>query len=202
MGNRASSSRANREQAKVIHLRAQASEDVDLDMLTEYSFGVAHEHEVQHYMPPQLPLLPVLTKARIETCARSWDKVRTAATDKMKSYGKPGIVLFYDEFFYRLFQRDSTFRVVFANSKERAEVLIKALMFMLNMRADSPESVANMQNRCRFLGHKHRSYSLVRPHHFAAYTMTCIEVIMYWMGDEASIMVADAWSNVVGFVLR
>ncbi|RHY11358.1 hypothetical protein DYB25_004668 [Aphanomyces astaci] len=201
MGN--SSRSSLRQHGKVIHLRAHdAGEDVDLDLLSEYSFGLAMDHEVQHYMPPQLPLLPMLTKARIDICTRTWDKIRTAGTEKMKSYGKPGIVLFYDEFFYRLFQRDSTFRTVFANAKERAEVLIKALMFMLSMRGDSPQSIANMQNRCRFLGHKHRGFPLVRPHHFATYTMTAIEVMMYWMGDEASVSVADAWSNVVGFVLR
>ncbi|RHY31574.1 hypothetical protein DYB32_003360 [Aphanomyces invadans] len=187
---------------ELIRLVASDEAELHLDHLADFSFGIADGFEVQHYMPPQFPLLPVITKVRLQLCLRTWEMVQSAATDKMKQYGKPGIVLFYDEFFYRLLERDATFGLVFVNVKQRGEVLIKALTFMLSMRADDPSDVANMQNRCRFLGHKHRTYSKVRPHHFAAYTMTCIEVIMYWLGDDASPQVGEAWSNVVGFVLR
>ncbi|KAF0720540.1 Aste57867_259 [Aphanomyces stellatus] len=197
MGNTAMKRRNN-----VIRLVAADEPDVVLDDLSTFAFGLALGHEVQHYMPPQFPLLPVVTKARMDLCVKTWDMIRHATTDKMKSYGKPGIVLFYDEFFYRLFQRDTTFQVVFSNSRERGEVLIKALMFILSMRAENEGTIESMKNRCRFLGHRHRGFSKVRPHHFAAYTMTCIEVMMYWLGAEASPLVGEAWSNVVGFVLR
>ncbi|KAF0685618.1 Aste57867_22517 [Aphanomyces stellatus] len=191
-----------RKHRDVIRLVARDDLDVVLDSLAEFSFGLADGHEVQHYMPPQFPLIPVLTKSRLQICQRTWELVQSAGTDKMKQYGKPGIVLFYDEFFYRLFERDMTFSLVFINVKQRGEVLIKALGFILAMKAEVPGDVDAMKNRCRFLGHKHRTYKGVRPHHFAAYTMTCIEVIMYWLGDEASPVVGEAWSNVVGFVLR
>ncbi|ETV72868.1 hypothetical protein H257_12218 [Aphanomyces astaci] len=198
MGN----SNSRKQNSHLIRLVAKNEVDLYLDDLAEYSFGIADGFEVQHYMPPQFPLLPLITKPRLQLCLKTWEVVQSASTDKMKQYGKPGIILFYDEFFYRLIERDATFSQVFVNVKERGEVLIKALSFILSMRADDPADVTNMQNRCRFLGHKHRTYARVRPHHFAAYTMTCIEVIMYWLGDDASPLVGDAWSNVVGFVLR
>ncbi|KDO21350.1 hypothetical protein SPRG_13666 [Saprolegnia parasitica CBS 223.65] len=187
--------------AKVLRLR-QEEVDVDVDHLGSFSFGLARDYEVQHYMPPQFPIIPLLTKDRVMTCQRTWDLVQNASTEKMKQYGKPGIVLFYDEFFYRLFERDTTMALVFPNTKQRGEVLIKALTFILGVRADAPSDVENVKNSCRFLGHRHRTFMKVRPHHFATYALTMVEVVMYWLGDLASHNVGQAWSNTTGFILR
>ncbi|KDO33463.1 hypothetical protein SPRG_02270 [Saprolegnia parasitica CBS 223.65] len=75
------------------------SVDVQIDALGDFTYGVANQHEVQHYLPPQFPIIPRLTQANIEICRRTWDLIQTAGTDKMKQYGKPGIILFYDESF-------------------------------------------------------------------------------------------------------
>ncbi|OQR86551.1 hypothetical protein ACHHYP_10423 [Achlya hypogyna] len=186
---------------KVLRLRQEEC-DIDIDALGHFSFGIAPDHEVQHYMPPQFPIIPRLTKDRVQTCMRTWELVQSASTEKMKQYGKPGIVLFYDEFFYRLFERDTTMALVFPNTKQRGEVLIKALTFILGVRADAPADVENVKNSCRFLGHRHRTFMKVRPHHFATYAMTLVEVVMYWLGDMASHDVGQAWSNTTGFILR
>ncbi|KAG9406718.1 hypothetical protein AC1031_003040 [Aphanomyces cochlioides] len=198
MGNAA----VGRKKNALITLVAKENVHFVLDDMAQFSFGLANGSEVQHYMPPQFPLIPILSRARLALCAKSWELIQNAATDKMRQYGKPGIVLFYDEFFYRLLERDRTFAQVFTNVKQRGEVLIKALMFILSMRADNATELEELKNRCRFLGHRHRTFPKVRPHHFAAYTTTCVEVIMYWLGDEASFAVGEAWSNTAGFVLR
>ncbi|OQR93166.1 ATP-binding Cassette (ABC) Superfamily [Thraustotheca clavata] len=176
--------------------------DIDIDGLGTFSFGIAEQYEVQHYLPPQFPIVPMLTEHFVQVCRRTWDLIQTGSTEKMKQYGKPGIVLFYDEFFYRLFRRDETIREVFPTSKSRGAILIKAVGFLLNLKAASPTQVEQSINSCRFLGHKHRDFPKVRPHQFAQYTSTCIEVVMYWLGEHASHEVGVAWSNTVGFLLR
>ncbi|OQR91763.1 hypothetical protein THRCLA_08879 [Thraustotheca clavata] len=165
----------------------------------EFLYGTAASDCVQHYMPPNFPMRPILNSAYVMDCSKTWKLIVTANTDRMRQYGKSGIVLFYDEFFFRLFQRDFTLEEVFPDIAKRSEVLVKAMTFMLKCSADNPKQVVN---RCRYLGHRHRSFGGVRPHHWAQYTSTVIEVIMYWLGEYASPDVGAAWSNIVGFFLQ
>ncbi|EQC31685.1 hypothetical protein SDRG_10848 [Saprolegnia diclina VS20] len=162
--------------------------------------GLASSDEYHHYMPPNMPLFPVYEPSYHATCARTWKSLCMGSTPKMQSYHKDGIVLFYDEFFHRLFQRDPSFTDVFPGIRKRIEVLIKALKFMLpETNATSPIDV---MHRCRHLGHRHRTIKKVRPHHFAVYTSTLIEVAMFWLDNEATPDVGEAWSNLVGFHLK
>ncbi|CAK4241716.1 unnamed protein product [Aphanomyces euteiches] len=181
---------------------SKASKDskvvVEETLYREFTYGVASSDCVQHYMPPNLPIRPVLNAAYIMECNRSWKLIVTANTDVMRKYAKSGIVLFYDEFFFRLFQRDFTLEDVFPDIAIRSEVLVKAVSFILKSSSDDPRRVIS---RCNFLGSRHRSFTGVRPHHFALYTSTMIEVIMYWLGEYASADVGAAWSNLAGFFL-
>jgi len=164
-----------------------------------FEYGVCPGDCVQHYLPPNFPMLPNLNSAYLMDCNKTWKLICTANTDRMRQYGKSGIVLYYDEFFYRLFQRDTTMEEVFPDIKKRSEVLIKAMTFILKSATDNNEQVIS---RCNFLGHRHKTFSRVRPHHFANYTSCAIEVIMYWLGEYATADVGEAWSNVVGFMLK
>ncbi|KAF0685453.1 Aste57867_22667 [Aphanomyces stellatus] len=161
--------------------------------------GLATSDEVHHYLPANLPLLPTLNNTYATECTRTWKEICKANTDKMKGYDKPGIVLFQDEFFHRLFQRDAGLEAVFSSPKKRAEVLVLAMTFMLKNAVEDPAKAAN---RCRHLGHHHRSFPLIRPHQFAVYVSTCIEVIMYWLGHDGTPNVGEAWSNMMGFFLK
>ncbi|KAF0756638.1 hypothetical protein DYB37_000516 [Aphanomyces astaci] len=161
--------------------------------------GVASSDHVHHYLPANIPLFPMLNQTYAEECTKTWRDICKATPDKMKGYDQPGIVLFQDEFFHRLFQRDSAMEGVFSSPKKRAEVLVLAMTFILKTASDDHEKV---KHRCRHLGHMHRSIPLVRPHHFAVYVGTCIEVIMHWLGKESTPNVGEAWSNVMGFYLK
>ncbi|EQC40991.1 hypothetical protein SDRG_02052 [Saprolegnia diclina VS20] len=161
--------------------------------------GLATPNEVHHYLPANLPVFPVLNATYLVDCTKSWKDICMANTDRMKEYDKQGILLFQDEFFHRLFQRDASMEAVFPSVKKRAEVLIAAMTFMLQ---GTTESTERMINRCRHLGHAHRVFPKVRPHHFAVYVSTCIEVIMYWLGNESTPNIGEAWSNLIGFYLK
>ncbi|KDO24707.1 hypothetical protein SPRG_10241 [Saprolegnia parasitica CBS 223.65] len=143
--------------------------------------GLATPNEVHHYLPANLPVFPVINATYLVDCTKSWKDICMANTDRMKEYDKQGILLFQDEFFHRLFQRDASMEVVFPSVKKRAEVLIAAMTFMLQGTTESNE---RMINRCRHLGHAHRVFPNVRPHHFA----------------HANI--GEAWSNLIGFYLK
>jgi len=178
------------------------NDNFDLETLSTFSYGMAATHHVQHFIPPNLPVLPKCNTTSLETCARTWKMLANGESSRIKQHGKPGLTLFYDEFFYRLFQRDTTFPDVFPTEEKRVEILLKAMGFVMSSQAGSEEAKKNNINRCRFLGHKHRTFILVRAHHFAAYVSTCIEVIMFWLAENGTPEVGEAWSNVFGFFLE
>ncbi|ETW09145.1 hypothetical protein H310_01580 [Aphanomyces invadans] len=197
-----SSSRRDGSSVAPISCLPPSAMDVYIDDMAGFPYGVAGQDQVEHYMPPQFPLVPYLTSSRIALCRQSWAVLHAASTPTMKKHGRPGIVLVYEEFFYRLIERDMTMTRVFPTAKKRGEVLIRAIQFILSSNADTPQDIANVATRCRYLGHRHRSFPNIRPHHFATYTLTCVEVIMFWLGDLATPEVGAAWSNTVGFILK
>ncbi|KDO18768.1 hypothetical protein SPRG_15931, partial [Saprolegnia parasitica CBS 223.65] len=162
--------------------------------------GLASSDEYHHYMPPNMPVFPVYEPSYHETCARTWKLLCKGSTLKMQQYHKDGIVLFYDEFFHRLFQRDPSFTEIFPGIRKRIEVLIKAIKFMLPESHNT--SSIDVMHRCRHLGHRHKTFPKIRPHHFAMYTSTLVEVAMFWLDTEATPDVGEAWSNLIGFHLK
>ncbi|RHY33470.1 hypothetical protein DYB32_001629 [Aphanomyces invadans] len=165
----------------------------------EYRRPLALSDHYHHYMPTNMPLCPVYQNSYVQECGRSWKIICKASTPKMRSYNKEGIVLFYDEFFHRLFQRDPGFNDIFPGIRKRIEVLIKAMKFLLN---DAGLEEAKVIDRCRNLGYRHKTIPKVRPHHFSAYAQTFVEVAMYWLDVEATPDVGEAWSNLIGFNLK
>ncbi|KDO16691.1 hypothetical protein SPRG_17807 [Saprolegnia parasitica CBS 223.65] len=160
---------------------------------------LATPDEYQHYMPANMPLCPTYETTYHAECSRSWKILCKGGTAKMRELKKDGIVLFYDEFFHRLFQRDPSFGEIFPGIRKRIEVLIKAMKFMLGDKK-YPNDV--VMTRCRNLGFRHRTIPLIRPHHFSTYTSTMLEVIMYWLDTEATPDVGEAWGHLVGFHLK
>ncbi|KAF0689626.1 Aste57867_18957 [Aphanomyces stellatus] len=183
----------------VMSVISKVSPVTETDWAGDFHRPMATSDQYQHYMPPNMPLCPTYQNNYLKECNRSWKIICKASTAKMKSYNKDGIVLFYDEFFHRLFQRDPGFEEIFPGIRKRIEVLIKAMKFILN---DSGASAALVTQRCHNLGHRHRTIPKVRPHHFAAYASTFVEVAMFWLDIEATPDVGEAWSNLVGFNLK
>ncbi|OQR92464.1 hypothetical protein ACHHYP_03688 [Achlya hypogyna] len=178
----------------VRHVDDDTGEMIQLFMYERCPRSIVH-----HYIPANLPMMPLFTAAYLSDCNNTWKYILSSSTDRMKEFKKSGIILFYDEFFFRLFQRDSTFKEVFPDVKRRGEILIKALTLMLKC---STEDNARLVNKIRYLGHRHRFFPKIRAYQFATYTSTMIEVIMYWLGELATPDIAEAWSNVVCFFMK
>jgi hypothetical protein len=73
---------------------------------------------------------------------------------------KAGIVLFYDEFFFRLFKRAKIFLDIFPDVAKRGEVLMKAIGFLLRI---TGEDDARENTKLYYLGRSHKYKTLVRP---------------------------------------
>ncbi|KAF0743546.1 hypothetical protein Ae201684P_004082 [Aphanomyces euteiches] len=169
------------------------------EMIQLFSYERCPRAVVHHYIPANLPMMPIFTETYLSDCNNSWTYILTSSTDRMKDFSKPGIVLFYDEFFFRLFQRDESFKEVFPDIRRRGEVLIKALTLLLKSSSDDN---ARLVNKIRYLGHRHRYFPKIRAFQFATYGATMIEVVMYWLGELATPDIAEAWSNVVCFFMK
>ncbi|KAF0683393.1 Aste57867_24517 [Aphanomyces stellatus] len=169
------------------------------EMLQLFVYNRCPRSIVHHYIPANLPMMPIFTEAYLSDCNNTWKYILSSSTDRMKEFKKTGIVLFYDEFFFRLFQRDATFKEVFPDIRRRGEILIKALTLMLK---SSPDDNARLINKIRYLGHRHRFFPKIRAFQFATYAGTMIEVLMYWLGELATPDVAESWSNVVCFFMK
>ena len=139
-----------------------------------FPFPLEKLYIVHHFMPPNLPLNPKVTEFHMEVCKRTWLAISTAETGRMKRYGKPGIVLFYDEFFYRLIQKDVSMEMIFTSIKMKGEVLVKVIGFFLSLQMTSKEEREDSIDRCRYLGHKHKYFVGVKNHHFAVYAATLV----------------------------
>ncbi|RHZ06033.1 hypothetical protein DYB26_010290 [Aphanomyces astaci] len=193
---------AHHHQQQQQHRAMTTDHDPDCDtgeMIQLFMYNRCPRAIVHHYIPANLPMMPIFTEAYLSDCNNTWKYILSSSTDRMKEFKKSGIVLFYDEFFFRLFQRDSTFKEVFPDIRRRGEILIKALTLMLKSCSDDN---ARLVNKIRYLGHRHRFFPKIRAFQFATYTSTMIEVLMYWLGELATPDVAEAWSNVVCFFMK
>ncbi|CAN0235982.1 unnamed protein product [Phaeothamnion confervicola] len=84
---------------------------------------------VSWYMPPTFPLEINISPAQLDICRKTWKSIVTGRAQGMQSlHGRSGIVLFYDEFYFRLFQRAAVFKIIFPNMQKRGEVLTKAMV--------------------------------------------------------------------------
>ncbi|CAM9435867.1 unnamed protein product [Chrysoparadoxa australica] len=155
---------------------------------------------VAHYMPPTFPLEAYLDPIMMMRCRTSWEKIMAGTADGMGSHaGKDGIVLYYDEFFFRLFKRARVFLDIFPDPAKRGEVLMKALGFMLKLEGDD----GLVENKKIFyLGKSHRFKSQVRPWHFSVYVETALETLMFWLGGDADVETGEAWTCLVSYTLK
>ncbi|CAM9101187.1 unnamed protein product [Chrysoparadoxa australica] len=156
---------------------------------------------VEHYMPPTFPITVNIDEKMMELCRSSWALILSGKAEGMKNSmqeGKDGIVLFYDEFFYRLFKRARVFLDVFPDIAKRGEVLMKALGFLLRLSGDN--SVIE-NTKLYYLGRSHRYKPTVRPWMFSVYMTTCLETLMYWLGTDADAQVGKCWTSICSYAL-
>ncbi|CAM9714015.1 unnamed protein product, partial [Heterosigma akashiwo] len=156
---------------------------------------------VHHFLPPTFPLEAHVTEHMRNLCATTWKALRAGEVEKMKEMtektGKSGVVLFYDEFYYRLFERAHVFCDLFPNMKTRGQVLIMATEFLLSIKGDRCDN--KELKILHHMGAKHRLKKGIRPWQFSAYASAFLETIMFWMGGQAGNILGEAWTVVFAY---
>jgi len=115
-----------------------------------------------------------------------------------KETGKTGVVIFYDEFYQRLFQRAHVFQEIFPNMRTRGQVLIYSTEFMLSMKCnDCPVEMKKINE----LGTNHKTKHGIRPWQFSVYIQTFLETVIFCLGTEATPSIGEAWTNVCAYTV-
>jgi len=155
---------------------------------------------ISHYLPPTFPIESVVTAVSLEHCSNTWNLISLGTAQGMgNQIGRSGVVLLYDEFFFRLFKRAKVFEDIFPSVQQRAEVLLKGVEFLLGLNgSDSPQE----QKRLLYLGRAHRFKQRVRPWMFSVYAETFLETLMFWLGSDANSSIGEAWTNLYSYALR
>jgi len=158
---------------------------------------------IHHFIPATFPLDIFVSDKMTQMCANSWKTIRQGVAGNIqtltKKTGKTGVVTFFDDFYERLFDRAAIFYDIFPNMRTRGSVLILATEFLLSLKGDDNPSETH---RVLVLGRKHKTKPKIRPWHFAVYMQAFLETIMFCLGHDASLNVAEAWTNVCAYALN
>ncbi|CAN0054641.1 unnamed protein product, partial [Heterosigma akashiwo] len=158
------------------------------------------ETHIAHYLPPTFPIQAHVSPQMIETAGRTWELLTNGTANGMvDQIGRSGVVLMYDEFYFRLFKRARRFEEIFPGVQKRAEVMLKAVEFLLALKGD--DSIAE-KKRIYFLGRAHRFKQSVRPWHFSVYAETFLETLMFWLGSDSNAGVGEAWTHIFAYTVR
>ncbi|CAM9757360.1 unnamed protein product [Chrysoparadoxa australica] len=155
---------------------------------------------VARYMPPNFPLETFLTSDTTAICRETWRSIiKGTAAGMASSPGKSGIVLFYDEFYWRLFERAQVMKAIFPNMKKRGEVLTLVVGSILKVVGNGDKAEVRELKR---IGYNHQAKKLIRPWHFSTFCEALLETVMYWLGSDADVVVGEAWTHLLAYVLR
>lgn len=163
---------------------------------------VKNREAISHHLPATFSLECVVSAEHIVACRRTWQLILSGQAKGMEVHKQQclsGIVLFFDEFYYRLFQRAQPIQEAMPSLKNRGEVLTKAVGLILRLRGD--DSLGENASLAR-LGLLHQSYKGVRPWHFSIYSEVLLEVLLYWLGSDATIEVSEAWITLLAYALN
>ncbi|CAM9531227.1 unnamed protein product, partial [Heterosigma akashiwo] len=155
---------------------------------------------IAHYLPPTFPIQSLVTPQMMEMAGKTWELLTSGTANGMADQvGRSGVVLMYDEFYFRLFKRARRFEEIFPSVQKRAEVMLKAVEFLLALKGDDHVSE---KKRIYFLGRAHRFKQSVRPWHFSVYAETFLETLMFWLGSDSNAAVGEAWTNIFAYTVR
>lgn len=116
---------------------------------------------LEHYMPYEFPICPVITSNSQRLVVDSWCKiVKTSYESEDTASGKiSGATYFYNQFFDQLFARLRDFERIFPNIKARADIISHVMAMITSVRA---ENLDYLKLRLRALGKiiSSRSYSI------------------------------------------
>jgi hemoglobin-like flavoprotein len=171
----------------------------------EKAYKIPLEVQVAHFTPSSFPLLPIINPKSSKLCAQSWKKITENVKDELGNE-LSGITVFYNEFYERLEQFDSSGRFDAVLSRHssgsnriaaKGAILIRIINFILKIEEDNKET----QLLLFMLGKSH-AQKHIRPWQYSIFVQTLLITIASRLGTFASNDVMEAWVNLFAFVLK
>jgi len=161
------------------------------------------EIAVYHFIPPLFPLEPVLKIAHTAVLRNSWNSILKGNSSSFNSSaenGRTGLVVYYDEFYKRLLQKDGGNWVddFFPGIKAKGGILQRIINYLCSMDAFERST---LQRQLQALGKKHTERR-IKPWMYHHFSQTLVETVMCLLGPSASPHFFEAWAFSLSFCLH
>ena len=169
-----------------------------------------YNSQVEHYMPPTFPLVPIVTPRSMQLCTESWHEIikEQEQTNEIGMTIKiSGMTLFYTEFYELLDRLDPSGMfdaVLSAHSggqnkiAAKGSILIRIVQYALNLDFSNSKQV---EFQLLMLGRAH-CQKAIRPWMYSIFIQCFLNSIGSRLGSKATSDVMGGWVNLFAFILR
>mmetsp|Transcript_27622 Transcript_27622/g.35698 ORF Transcript_27622/g.35698 Transcript_27622/m.35698 type:complete len:334 (+) Transcript_27622:37-1038(+) len=158
---------------------------------------------IQHYIPPTFPLHPMVTKHHLKAINKTWKLIREGTAEGLTkgTGGKSGIVFFFDDFYFRLYQRSTEFSDFFGGDlRKRGEVLLRITQYIASMDISDRRQ---LDKDLELLGKTHAHVKRnIRPWMYSVFVETLIESLMYCLGENGTYESSLSWTFALAYILE
>mmetsp|Transcript_35512 Transcript_35512/g.36180 ORF Transcript_35512/g.36180 Transcript_35512/m.36180 type:complete len:351 (-) Transcript_35512:221-1273(-) len=191
---------------KIVWSSKKISEELQIQMILDGELTIPMALAIAHYTPASFPMHPVVSKRSSALCSESWSKIlqnENVASDGVKT---SGIVVFYNEFYERLNDLDSSgkFEAVLSRhsnggnkSAAKGEILVRIIQYVLKIEEDNQQT----QLLLFMLGRSH-AQKLIRPWQYAVFVETLLLTISSRLRNEATTEVMSAWVHLFAYIMN
>eukprot|EP01041_Mallomonas_annulata_P011958 gene11958-25048_t len=162
---------------------------------------------VAHYTPASFPIIPKINKKFSDLCNESWQSILDNCT-KLENgeVGTSGLVMFYNDFYERLQQVDTSGKIESVLSQgsssdnkvaAKGGVLVRIINYILMIEDDTKAT----QSMLYMLGVSH-AQKRIRPWQYAVLVQTLLLTIAARLDNKATNEVMEAWVNLFAFVMK
>jgi len=162
--------------------------------------SISMREQVQHFLPAAFPLECTVKSFHIDKLNLSWKIVRTEGyMSRMENeQGRSGIVIFYDEFYKRLFEKSTCFQEHFPGLKMRSGILNRVIHFVCSI---DVLKLKETERKLAMLGNSHVAFN-VHPWMYGVFSETLVETVLLFLGEDASYEYYQSWTIALGFCLK
>jgi hemoglobin-like flavoprotein len=170
----------------------------------------AIDPQVEHYMPPTFPLIPIVTPRSMQLCKESWNFIIQDQEQENEYHMMTkvsGMTLFYTEFYELLDRLDpaGAFDAVLSAHSggqnkiaAKGSILIRIVQYSLNLDFTNQKQV---DFQLYMLGKAH-CQKAIRPWMYSIFIQCFLNTIGHRLGSKATSDVMGAWVNLFSFILR
>eukprot|EP01041_Mallomonas_annulata_P003138 gene3138-6177_t len=173
----------------------------------KHEVAIPMEVAVAHFTPASFPIIPKINKKFSVNCNESWQKVLLNGSKNDSGEDvTSGLVMFYNDFYERLSQVDSSGKIESVLSRgassenklaAKGGVLVRIVNYVLMIEDDTKAT----QSMLYMLGVSH-AQKRIRPWQYAVLVQTLLLTIAARLDKEATNEIMEGWVNLFAFVMK